>query len=98
MSAENLRAWARRLARAWFILAGLTFISVGAALLSPPGQRADLVAVVVALAAAFVKARQVLDHFLDLRRAGSGWRALFNGMVLAVLGGCLALYFAALGR
>ncbi|EME71090.1 hypothetical protein H261_04992 [Paramagnetospirillum caucaseum] len=98
MSKETHSVWARRLDHAWMILAGLTIVSVVAAMLSPPGQRTSLLSVVVALVASFIKARQVLDHFLDLRRAGSGWQGLFNGLLLTVLGTCLALYLAALSR
>ncbi|CUW41078.1 conserved membrane protein of unknown function (Cytochrome C oxidase subunit IV prokaryotic 19-92) [Magnetospirillum sp. XM-1] len=98
MTPEEMGAWGRRLTRAWVILAVLTVISVAAAVLGPPGQRASLVSVVVALAASFIKARQVLDHFLDLRRAGPGWRGLFTGLLLAVLGLCFALYLAAFNR
>ncbi|CAA7612542.1 cytochrome C oxidase subunit IV family protein [Magnetospirillum sp. SS-4] len=98
MSIEDTGAWGRRLNRAWIILAGITILSVGVALLSPPGQRAGLVSVLAALAASFVKARQVLDHFLDLRRAGPGWRGGFNALLALILGICLACYLAALGR
>ena len=95
MNTEDTRAWGRRLTRAWLILAGLTLVSTAAALAGPAGQRAGMISVAVALAAAFVKARQLLDHFLDLRRAGKGWRGLFNGLLLAILGICFALYLAA---
>lgn len=98
MSTEDLSAWGRRLTRAWVVLVALTVISVAAAVMGPPDQRASLVSVAVALIASFIKARQVLDHFLDLRRAGSGWRGLFNALLVAVLGLCFALYLAAILR
>ena len=98
MTPDDSPAQERRLFRAWAILAILTVVSVGTALVGGDGQRAGLVSVAVALVAAFIKARQVLDHFLDLRRAGSGWRGLFNGMLLTILGICFALYMAALIR
>lgn len=98
MSTETPSAWGRRLNRAWMILGGFTIVSVVAAMLSPSGQRANLLSVVLALAASFIKARQVLDHFLDLRRAGPGWRGVFNGLLALILGICLALYLAALIR
>ncbi len=98
MSEETSRAHGRRLNRAWAVLAGLTVLSVGAALLGPDGQRASLGSVAVALVASFVKGRQVLDHFLDLRRAGSGWRGLFNALLLVILGSCFALYLASMLR
>ncbi len=92
LTPEDGHAWGRRLVRAWVILAGLTVVSVGAALTGGGGHRSSLVAVLVALVASFIKARQVLDHFLDLRRAGSGWRAVFTALLLVILGGCLILY------
>lgn len=86
------QAWKHRLLRAWIILAGLTVLSVGAALTGGSGSRSGLIAVLVALTASFIKARQVLDHFLDLRRAGAGWQAVFMALLLAILGGCLVVY------
>lgn len=93
---EDAAAWSRRLLRAWAILAALTVLSVAAALLGGGGGRSSLVAVVIALAASYVKARQVLDHFLDLRRAGPGWRHFFSATLLVLLGICLGLYGVAL--
>lgn len=88
---EDSAAWSRRLLRAWLILAALTILSVGTAL-AGQGTSLSLVAVLVALGASFVKARQVLDHFLDLRRARGPWRAFFTGLLLVILGGCLGGY------
>ncbi|CAA7617823.1 conserved membrane hypothetical protein [Candidatus Terasakiella magnetica] len=98
MTHEDAHAWGRRLLRAWAILAALTGLSVGAALMSGSGSRAGLFSVVVALAASFIKARQVLNHFLDLRRAGGSWRTLFTAVLLVILGLCLVLYLAAVFR
>ena len=97
---EDGQAWGRRLIRAWTVLALLTVVSTGAALAGGLHGRSSLLAVLVALAASFIKARQVLDHFLDLRRAGSGWRTVFTALLLVILGGCLSLYAVAgwLGR
>ena len=92
--AETL-AWKRRLARAWIVMAALTVLSVAAALTGRTVDGGGVVAVLVALAASFIKARQVLDHFLDLRRAGSGWQTLFTALLLAILGGCLVVYAVA---
>ncbi|MBI3445635.1 MAG: cytochrome C oxidase subunit IV family protein [Magnetospirillum sp.] len=95
MTDEESPLRGRNLLRAWAILASLTALSVGAALIGGTGQRSSLIAVAVALIASFIKARQVLDHFLDLRRAGWGWRGLFNALLLLILGLCFALYLAA---
>ena len=84
--------WGRRLVRAWVILLVLTCLSVGAALTGGPAGHTGVAAVVVALVASFVKARQVLDHFLDLRRAGQGWQAVFMALLLTILGSCLVIY------
>lgn len=98
MIIEDSHAWGRRLLRAWAILATLTLVSVASAMVAPHDQRVGLVSVSVALVASFIKARQVLDHFLDLRRAGSGWRTGFNVLLLVILGLCFSLYVAALMR
>lgn len=82
----------RRLLRAWAILAGLTVVSVASALIWGNAEGGSLPAVLVALAASFLKARQVLDHFLDLRRAGPGWRGFFSAALLTILGGTLTCH------
>jgi caa(3)-type oxidase subunit IV len=74
-----------RLTRAWMVLLGLTVLSVATA-----AEHGGLLAAVVAVVVAFVKARQVLDHFLDLRQAGTGWRAFFTVMVAVILLACFA--------
>ena len=79
----------RRLLRTWAILATLTAVSVAAALWRSDAGGSGPVAVTVALAVAFFKARQVLDHFLDLKAAPAGWRYFFSGLLLLILGGCL---------
>ena len=95
MNSEESCAWGRRLLRAWAVLAILTVASVGTAMVTAGDNRASLISVAVALIASFIKARQVLDHFLDLRRAGGGWRVLFNALLGVILGLCFILYLAA---
>ncbi|MGE5545909.1 MAG: cytochrome C oxidase subunit IV family protein [Solirubrobacterales bacterium] len=91
---ENHAAWSRRLTTAWGLLVGLTLVSLTAVL--GFGQvEAGLLAAAVALAASFFKARLVLDHFLDLRRAGGQWRGFLSAMLLVILGGLMATYVAA---
>ncbi|MEW5727902.1 MAG: cytochrome C oxidase subunit IV family protein [Pseudomonadota bacterium] len=94
MSNEDNAAWSRRLTRAWLLLVGLTLVSL-AAVLGFGASEAGMAAAAVALAAAFYKARLVLDHFLDLRRAEGGWRAFFAAMLAVILGGLMATYVAA---
>ncbi|OJX80903.1 cytochrome C oxidase subunit IV family protein [Magnetospirillum sp. 64-120] len=84
----------RRLFRAWMLLVCLTMVSL-VAVLGFGHSEAGLVAVVVALAASFLKARAVLDHFLDLRQAGSGWRGFFYGSLVFILGVLLVTYVVA---
>lgn len=84
----------RRLLRAWLLLVGLTLVSL-VAVLGFGHSEAGMVAVAVALAASFLKARAVLDHFLDLRQAGSGWRGFFHGSLLFILGVLFATYIIA---
>lgn len=82
----------KRLARAWAILAALTILSVGTALAAGTAEGGSLMTAFVALTASYLKARQVLDHFLDLQRAGSGWRSLFSAILLLILGGTLTCH------
>lgn len=87
--------WAHRLRRAWALMAVLTVVSVAGAL---AGFRAEAGpwAAALPLAIAFVKARQVLDHFLDLRRAGGNWRTVFTVLLLTVLAGIYAAWLVPL--
>jgi hypothetical protein len=82
----------RRLLRAWAILVVLTAVPVAGTLVWGGTGSSGPIAVLVALAASFVKARQVLDHFLDLRRSGPGWRGFFTALLLLILGGALACH------
>lgn len=84
----------RRLMRAWGLLVGLTLISLTTVLVFGHGET-GLLAAAVALTASYFKARAVLDHFLDLRRAGKGWRGFFSGMLVVLLGCLLATYAVA---
>lgn len=87
----------RRLFTAWVILVALTALSVGVALAGGEGggsEGAGKWAGAVAMAVAFVKARQVLDHFLDLRRAGNGWRMGFTFALLGLLSGLVLIGLA----
>ncbi len=91
---EDNAAWSRRLTRAWVLLVALTLVSLGA-VLGFGATEAGIAAAAVALAASFYKARLVLDHFLDLRRAEGGWRGVFAAMLAVILGGLMATYVAA---
>ena len=80
----------RRLFTAWVILVALTALSVGVAL-AGIREGAGKWAGAVAMAVAFVKARQVLDHFLDLRRAGPFWRTFFTAALAGLLSGIVLI-------
>lgn len=84
----------RRLLLAWGLLVGLTLISLIAVLVFGHGET-GLLAAAIALTASYFKARAVLDHFLDLRRAGKGWRGFFSSMLVVLLGCLLATYAVA---
>ncbi len=84
----------RRLLYAWGLLVGLTLVSLTAVLVLGH-EEAGFAAAAVALVASYFKARAVLDHFLDLRRAGKGWRGFFSGMLIVLLGCLLATYAVA---
>lgn len=89
MTIESPVHRSHRLLKAWGLLVGLTLISLVAALGFGQAE-GGRVAAAVALAASYLKARAVLDHFMDLRRAGPGWRGVFAGLLLALLGGLMA--------
>lgn len=91
---ETQNQWSRRLALTWAVLVGLTLVSL-VAVLGFGHSEAGLAAVAVALTASFLKTRMVLDHFLDLRRAGPGWRGFFNGALLLILLILFSTYLAA---
>lgn len=91
---ENHHQRSRRLLLAWGLLVGLTLVSL-VAVLGFGHSEAGLAAVVVALGASFFKARAVLDHFLDLRQAGGGWRGFFYGSLILILVVLLTTYIAA---
>lgn len=93
---ETTQTNSRRLLRAWLLLVGLTLVSL-AVVLGLGRNEGSLVAAAIALAASYVKARAVLDHFLDLRRADKGWRGFFSGLLVVLLGGLMATYVAASG-
>ncbi len=80
----------RHLYRAWIVLAVLTIVSVVVRLMGAH-EGVGAVANLVALAASFVKARQVLDHFLGLRGAAGGWRTMLSALLLLILGGVGAM-------
>lgn len=79
----------RRLLTAWATLVALTALSVAVTLAG--GEGAGKWAGAVAMTVAFVKARQVLDHFLDLRRAGGGWRTFFTAALAVLLAGIVLI-------
>lgn len=83
----------RRLLRAWGLLVGLTVLSLTAVLVFGHSET-GLVAAGVALTASYFKARAVLDHFLDLRRADKGWRGFFSAMLIILLVCLMATYVA----
>jgi hypothetical protein len=72
------------LTRTWAILMALIVISIWA---GRPGDEGSigLLGIGLVLMAANFKADQILTHFLDLERAGSGWRMMFRVM-LTLLG------------
>jgi hypothetical protein len=82
--------------RAWLLLVGLTALSL-VAVLGLGHSEGGLIPAAVALAASFVKARAVLDHFLGLRHAGKGWRGFFSAMLVVLLGGLMVTYVVASG-
>jgi caa(3)-type oxidase subunit IV len=91
MDSPQLDSGSKRLTRAWLIVVGLTIASVASVMAGSRMESGGQWAAWVAMAAAFVKARQILDHFLDLRRAGDTWRGFFTFALLAIIGGVLLI-------
>jgi hypothetical protein len=86
-----------RLAIAWLILMGLTVVSLAATCGGQSFEDKGGVALTVLMLSAFIKMRQVLDNFLELRKAGPYWRSFFTlmlgGLLLVLLGLGLAGFF-----
>jgi len=72
------------LTRTWAILIALTALSLMAGRPGHAGSIGLLGCGLVLMAANF-KADQILTHFLDLQRAGPGWRVMFR-IMLTLLG------------
>ena len=79
------------LTRTWAILIALTAFSLWAGQAGGEGSLGLTGAGLVLLAACF-KADQILTHFLDLRRAGTGWRVLFRSMLVLLGTAILGIY------
>ena len=87
----------RRLLKAWLILMSLTTVSVLAAWSGQAIEGNGGLAILVLMGSAFIKTRQVLNHFLELRGAKAGWRSFFTllmaGLLLLLLAAGLAFVF-----
>lgn len=79
-----------RLLKAWALLMTLTAISVLAAYAGGL-EGGKTLSLVVLMGTAFIKTRQVLDHFLELRTAKAGWRSFFTFLMAGLLLLILAL-------
>lgn len=75
----------RRLVITWIVLSLLTVATMVTGSLG-----GGLSAAAIILAIAFVKARQILDIYLNLKAATAGWRALFTALVVLILAIVLA--------
>lgn len=76
---------ARRLVLAWVLLTALTVASMVAG-----SMGAGMTGATVILAVTLIKARQILDIYLNLRAATTGWRVAFTALILLILGIVLA--------
>lgn len=82
------------LTRSWAVLMALTAFSLWAGRAGGDGSL-GLFGAGLVLAAANFKADQILTHFLDLGRAGAGWRALFRVMLTLLGAAILGIYILA---
>lgn len=78
----------RTLLLTWGLLAGLTVVSLFTAI-GEDGARSTAalgwVSVALILAVTWVKARQILAVYLNLRASTAGWRGFFAALVLVIL-------------
>lgn len=79
------RIMADSLNRAWIILMVLTLLSLGAGLRDDFGHMGDAAILIITL----IKGRQVLIHFLEIRKSHFGWLLLFSLWLVVV--GCASL-------
>jgi hypothetical protein len=79
------------LTRTWLVLVVLTLLAL---VVGRPGGQASLglLGVGLVLLASAFKAVLILRNFLDLRRAGSGWQALFYIYLAVIAAGVLGAY------
>ena len=81
------------LVKVWIVLVVLTLISMWAGAVQD-GAIPILAQVGVVVTVAGVKAWTILQHFLGLRSAPGGWRALFAIYLIALSGAIFAIYTA----
>lgn len=79
------RIVATSLDRAWIILVILTLLSMGTGLFDDFGHVGNAAILIITL----VKGRQVLIHFLEIRKGYFGWLLLFSLWLLVI--GCAGL-------
>lgn len=85
-----------RLTVSWLILLGLSAATLLMASHGgdAPGPAQGVIAATVLLGLAVAKGREILLRYLELDRAGAGWRALLSGYLVVLCGAILLIYAA----
>ena len=80
MSSETLKSWASGAAAP---------SAASASVISTAAGRVAVIAAAALLALAVAKGREILLHYLELDRAGPGWRLLMTGWLVLLCGAIL---------
>lgn len=83
-----------RLTLSWLMLLGLTAVTLLFARHGDTGGGIGIAGAALLLALAVAKGREILLHYLELKHAGPGWRAVMMGWP-TLLGGAILLVTAA---
>ena len=75
----------RSLYACWAILMTMTAVSLWAGDPTGDGSRLSLAAITLVLAAAMIKAAQILLVFLNLRSSTGTWKATFFGFLVTIV-------------
>ncbi|SMH61939.1 cytochrome C oxidase subunit IV family protein [Azospirillum agricola] len=83
-----------RLTLSWLILLGLSTVTLLFAQHEESGSGVGIAGAALLLAVAVAKGREILLHYLELDRAGAGWRVLLSGYLVLLCGAILLVHAA----
>jgi uncharacterized membrane-anchored protein len=79
--------------RTWLVLVALTLTAMWAGGVTGSAPTLGIVSIAIVIAVSGFKVVAILRHFLELKRASSGWQTLFY-VYLIVLGGLIFAAYA----